>query len=31
MLKETPLSQQDLPTRCPYTFEQVMDPDFYPE
>lgn len=31
VLKETPLSQQDLPTRCPYTFEQVMDPDFYPE
>ncbi|MEN9270095.1 MAG: DUF29 domain-containing protein [Thermostichales cyanobacterium HHBFW_bins_127] len=31
VLKETPLSQQDLPTRCPYTFEQVMDTDFYPE
>ncbi|MDG2990520.1 DUF29 domain-containing protein [Candidatus Synechococcus calcipolaris G9] len=30
VLKETPLSQNDLPSQCPYTFEQVMDADFYP-
>ncbi|MCJ2543950.1 DUF29 domain-containing protein [Thermostichus vulcanus] len=30
VVKETPLSEKDLPTQCPYTFEQAMDPDFYP-
>jgi hypothetical protein len=29
--KETPLSLDDLPDRCPYTLDQVMDPNFYPE
>ncbi|MFT0797727.1 DUF29 domain-containing protein [Synechococcus sp. R5-12] len=29
--KETPLSLDDLPAQCPYTLDQVMDPDFYPE
>jgi hypothetical protein len=31
VVRETPLSLQDLPDQCPYTFEQVMDPSFYPE
>ncbi|MFS8866628.1 DUF29 domain-containing protein [Synechococcus sp. OH30] len=33
VVRETPLSLQDLPDRCPcpYTFEQAMDPNFYPE
>lgn len=31
VVKETPLSQKDVPSQCPYTFEQVMDADFYPE
>lgn len=31
VVKETPLSLDDLPDRCPYTLDQVMDPDFYPE
>ncbi len=31
VVKETPLSEADLPAQCPYTFEQAMDPDFYPE
>ncbi len=31
VVRETPLSLQDLPDQCPYTFEQVMDPNFYPE
>ncbi|APB33891.1 hypothetical protein GlitD10_1568 [Gloeomargarita lithophora Alchichica-D10] len=30
VVKETPLSQNDLPAQCPYTFEQIMDADFYP-
>lgn len=30
VVRETPLSEADLPAQCPYTFEQVMDPDFYP-
>ncbi|MFS8875378.1 DUF29 domain-containing protein [Synechococcus sp. R5-13] len=29
--KETPLSLDDLPAQCPYTLDQVMDPNFYPE
>lgn len=31
VVKETPLSLDDLPAQCPYTLDQVMDPDFYPE
>ena len=31
VVKETPLSLDDLPDRCPYRLDQVMDPDFYPE
>ncbi|MFS8837211.1 DUF29 domain-containing protein [Synechococcus sp. R6-5] len=31
VVKETPLSLDDLPAHCPYTLDQVMDPDFYPE
>ncbi len=31
VVKETPLSLDDLPDRCPYTLDQVMDPNFYPE
>ena len=30
VVRETPLSETDLPAQCPYTLEQVMDPDFYP-
>lgn len=29
--KETPLDLKLLPTKCPYTFEQIMDDEFYPE
>lgn len=31
VVKETPLSLDDLPAQCPYTLDQVMDPNFYPE
>lgn len=31
VVKETPLSLDHLPAQCPYTLDQVMDPDFYPE
>ena len=31
ILKETPLDESDIPASCPYTFEQVMDDDFWPE
>ncbi|HIK20683.1 MAG TPA: DUF29 domain-containing protein [Synechococcus sp. M44_DOE_062] len=31
VIRETPLSLDDLPAQCPYTLDQVMDPDFYPE
>ncbi|WP_250122820.1 DUF29 domain-containing protein [Chroococcidiopsis sp. CCMEE 29] len=27
-VKETPLDYQDLPENCPYTLEQLFDPDF---
>jgi hypothetical protein len=30
VVKETPLSEEDLPAECPYTLEQVMDLGFYP-
>ena len=29
--KETPLDLKSLPAKCPYTFEQIMDEEFYPE
>lgn len=29
--KETALDAKIFPTECPYTFEQIMDEDFYPE
>ena len=29
--KETPIDLKLLPTECPYTFEQMMNDEFYPE
>jgi len=29
--KETPIDMKDFPTECPYTFEQLLDQQFYPE
>jgi hypothetical protein len=29
--KETPLNTKTLPAECPYTFEQIMNDEFYPE
>jgi hypothetical protein len=29
--KETPLDLKSLPTECPYTFDQIMDDQFYPQ
>lgn len=29
--KETPLDLKTLPKECPYTFEQVINDDFYPQ
>jgi hypothetical protein len=29
--KETPLDLKMLPAECPYTFEQIMNDEFYPE
>jgi hypothetical protein len=28
---ETGLDEKTFPTECPYTFEQIMDEEFYPE
>ncbi len=28
VVKETPLDYEDLPENCPYTLEQLFDPDF---
>ncbi len=28
VVQETPLSKQDLPKECPYTLEQIIDPQF---
>jgi hypothetical protein len=28
VVKETPLNYEDLPQNCPYTSEQLFDPDF---
>ena len=30
VVKETPLSEEDLPAECPYPLEQVLDLGFYP-
>ena len=30
VVKETPLDKHDLPSQCPYSFDQVLDQDFYP-
>lgn len=29
--KDTPLELKLLPAECPYTFDQIMDDEFYPE
>ena len=29
--KETPLDEDDFPDACPWTFEQAMDAEFWPE
>ena len=29
--KETTLDESSFPQECPYTFEQIMDDEFYPE
>lgn len=29
--KETPIDMKVLPSTCPYTFDQIMDDEFYPE
>lgn len=29
--KETPLREEDLPAVCPYTPEQILDPEFLPQ
>lgn len=29
--KDTGFSEKTFPTECPYTFEQVMNDDFYPQ
>ena len=29
--KETPLDLKSLPTECPYTYDQIMDDQFYPQ
>jgi hypothetical protein len=29
--KETMLDQKTFPAECPYTFDQIMDDEFYPE
>ena len=29
--KDTTLDKKDFPSECPYTFEQIMDDEFYPE
>lgn len=28
VVQQTPLSKQDLPKECPYTLEQIIDPQF---
>jgi hypothetical protein len=29
--KETPIDLKLLPSECPYTFDQIMDDEFYPD
>ena len=29
--RETKLEEKSFPSQCPYTFEQIMDEEFYPE
>ena len=29
--KETSMNEKDFPVQCPYTFEQIMNDEFYPE
>ena len=29
--KETGLNKQDFPSECPYTFDQIMDDQYYPQ
>lgn len=29
--KETPIDLKKMPVECPYTFEQIMNDEFYPE
>jgi hypothetical protein len=29
--RETPIDLKKLPQECPYTFDQLMDNEFYPE
>ena len=29
--RETNLERSVFPVACPWSFEQIMDPDFYPE
>ena len=29
--KETGLNKKDFPAQCPYTFDQIMNDEFYPE
>ena len=29
--RETELNQKDFPSQCPYTFEQCLDDEFYPD
>ena len=29
--KETSMNEKDFPVQCPYTFEQIIDDEFYPE
>jgi hypothetical protein len=29
--KDTGLTKKDFPAQCPYTFEQIMNDEFYPE
>jgi hypothetical protein len=31
IIKETPIDLKKMPQECPYTFEQIMDDEFYPE
>jgi ribosomal protein L29 len=30
-VRATPLDEQDFPPQCPFTLEQTLDPDYWPE